>query len=91
MDSLHEILQRYFGYDDFRQHQEEIIAEMISGADAMVLMPTGGGKSLCFQIPALIRPGVGIVVSPLISLMADQGNALREAGINAELLNSSLD
>lgn len=86
LDSLRNI----FGYSEFRQHQEEIISGLIRGEDAFVLMPTGGGKSLCYQIPALHRPGVGIVVSPLISLMKDQVDALRENGVRADFYNSSL-
>jgi ATP-dependent DNA helicase RecQ len=86
LDSLRNI----FGYSEFRQHQEEIIAGLIQGEDAFVLMPTGGGKSLCYQIPALHRPGVGLVVSPLISLMKDQVDALRENGVRADFYNSSL-
>jgi len=85
-----ETLRAIFGYNDFRQHQEEIIAGLIRGEDAFVLMPTGGGKSLCYQIPALHRPGVGIVVSPLISLMKDQVDALKENGVRASFYNSSL-
>jgi len=86
LDSLRNI----FGYSEFRQYQEEIIAGLIQGEDAFVLMPTGGGKSLCYQIPALHRPGVGLVVSPLISLMKDQVDALRENGVRADFYNSSL-
>jgi len=86
LDSLRNI----FGYKEFRRHQEEIISGLIRGEDAFVLMPTGGGKSLCYQIPALHRPGVGIVVSPLISLMKDQVDALRENGIRTAFYNSSL-
>ena len=83
-------LRTIFGYREFRQHQEEIIAGLIRGEDAFVLMPTGGGKSLCYQIPALHRTGVAIVVSPLISLMKDQVDALRENGVRAAFYNSTL-
>ncbi len=85
------ILQSVFGYHEFRGQQQEIIDCLLSGADALVLMPTGGGKSLCYQVPALLRPGVGIVVSPLIALMQDQVAALRQNGVRAAFLNSSLD
>jgi ATP-dependent DNA helicase RecQ len=85
-----ELLRTVFGYDRFRGQQREIIATALAGRDSLVLMPTGGGKSLCYQIPALLRPGVGVVVSPLIALMEDQVNALREVGIAAAFLNSSL-
>jgi ATP-dependent DNA helicase RecQ len=82
------ILKTVFGYDTFRERQREIIAHVIAGNDAFVLMPTGGGKSLCYQIPALARPGIGLVVSPLIALMEDQVAALRQAGVKAAALNS---
>ena len=86
LDTLREV----FGYSAFRSHQQQIIDGLIAGNDAFVLMPTGGGKSLCYQIPALHRPGVGIVVSPLISLMKDQVDALRANGVRAAYYNSSL-
>ncbi len=88
---IHEILKSVFGYSSFRGPQQEVVQTLIEGQDALVLMPTGGGKSLCFQIPALIRPGVAVVVSPLISLMKDQVDALRENGVRAACLNSSLE
>ncbi|MFI9309766.1 DNA helicase RecQ [Streptomyces triculaminicus] len=84
-------LSRVFGYDAFRGDQEEIIEHVVAGGDALVLMPTGGGKSLCYQIPALVRPGVGVVVSPLIALMQDQVDALRALGVRAGFLNSTQD
>ena len=84
-------LRTIFGYGEFRGHQGAIIEQVLAGGDALVLMPTGGGKSLCYQIPALLRPGTGIVVSPLIALMQDQVDALLQLGVKAALLNSSLD
>jgi ATP-dependent DNA helicase RecQ len=86
-----ETLHRVFGYDAFRGDQAEIVEHVISGGDALVLMPTGGGKSLCYQIPALVRPGVGVVISPLIALMQDQVDALRNLGVRAGFLNSTQD
>ncbi len=85
-----ETLQQVFGYQSFRPYQEEVVRDLIAGQDAFVLMPTGGGKSLCYQIPALHRPGVAIVVSPLISLMKDQVDALLANGVRAACYNSSL-
>ncbi|MFK4100946.1 DNA helicase RecQ [Streptomyces sp. NPDC019531] len=82
-------LHRVFGYDAFRGEQEEIIEHVVAGGDAVVLMPTGGGKSLCYQIPSLVRPGTGIVVSPLIALMQDQVDALRALGVRAGFMNST--
>jgi ATP-dependent DNA helicase RecQ len=86
-----DILQSVFGYATFRGQQQDIVEHVAGGGDALVLMPTGGGKSLCYQIPSLVRDGTGIVVSPLIALMQDQVDALREAGVRAAFLNSSLD
>ncbi|MCX7140024.1 MAG: DNA helicase RecQ [Proteobacteria bacterium] len=84
------VLKEVFGYAAFRGPQAEIVEHVAAGGDCLVLMPTGGGKSLCYQIPALLRPGTGIIVSPLIALMQDQVSALREAGVRAAFLNSSL-
>lgn len=84
------ILQNTFGYSDFRHNQEDIIQQVLDGGDAFVLMPTGGGKSLCYQIPAMVREGVGVIVSPLIALMQDQVNALQQLGVKASFLNSTL-
>ncbi|MEO1112288.1 MAG: RecQ family ATP-dependent DNA helicase, partial [Pseudomonadota bacterium] len=84
------VLQTVFGYDDFRGRQKEVIDTLIDGRDAVVLFPTGAGKSLCYQIPALCRRGVGVVVSPLIALMKDQVGALQAAGVRAAALNSTL-
>jgi len=89
--SAHQILRDTFGYTAFRGAQQAIVEHVIAGGDALVLMPTGGGKSLCYQIPALVRAGVGVVVSPLIALMQDQVDALKQLGVSAAFLNSSLD
>ncbi|MDX6561662.1 MAG: ATP-dependent helicase RecQ, partial [Gaiellales bacterium] len=90
-DAPADVLKRVFGYDAFRGEQAEIIEHVVAGGDALVLMPTGGGKSLCYQIPALVRPGVGVVVSPLIALMQDQVDALLALGVRAGFLNSTQD
>ncbi|MGA5418435.1 DNA helicase RecQ [Streptomyces pseudogriseolus] len=84
-------LHRVFGYESFRGEQEAVVDHVIAGGDAVVLMPTGGGKSLCYQIPALVRPGTGVVVSPLIALMQDQVDALRALGVRAGFMNSTQD
>ncbi len=91
MENAHKILRDTYGYDDFRLNQKAIIDSSISGKDVLALMPTGGGKSLCYQIPSLVRDGIGIVVSPLIALMQDQVDALRQLGLRAAYLNSTLD
>ncbi|HNI08715.1 MAG TPA: RecQ family ATP-dependent DNA helicase, partial [Thiobacillaceae bacterium] len=90
MDHAADLLRAVFGYASFRPHQEDIVRHLIGGGDALVIMPTGGGKSLCYQLPALAREGTGIVVSPLIALMQDQVAALKQLGVKAEFLNSSL-
>src|SRR5213082_3081688 len=87
---LGELLKRTFGYSTFRPLQREIIEATLAGQDVFALLPTGGGKSLCFQLPALVRPGLTIVVSPLIALMKDQVDALQASGVPATFLNSSL-
>ncbi len=91
MNDAARVLQDVFGHKAFRSPQEEIVATVVGGGDALVLMPTGGGKSLCYQVPALVRPGCGIVVSPLIALMQNQVEALRQLGVRASFLNSTLD
>src|SRR3954465_2940502 len=88
-DRALDVLSRIFGYDAFRGNQREIVDVVIGGGDALVLMPTGGGKSLCYQIPALVRDGVAVVISPLIALMQDQVDALTALGVRAGFVNSS--
>lgn len=90
-ESALNVLQSVFGYDQFRHHQQNVVQRLIDGEDAVVLMPTGGGKSLCYQIPSIVRQGVGIIVSPLIALMQDQVTALQQLGVKAAFVNSSLD
>ena len=90
MNQAYQVLNRTFGYQEFRPPQDQIIQTLLNGEDSFVLMPTGGGKSLCYQIPALVRNGIGIVISPLIALMQDQVDALTQAGIRAACMNSSM-
>ncbi len=91
MERARHILKTIFGYSEFRHHQADAVASLLTGRDVLTLMPTGGGKSLCYQIPSLVRDGAGIVVSPLIALMQDQVDALNQLGIRAAFLNSTLD
>ena len=86
----YEVLKKYFGYDAFRAHQEPIIDHLLDGRDVLGVMPTGAGKSLCYQIPAMMMPGVTLIISPLISLMKDQVGALVKAGIPAAFINGML-
>lgn len=90
LDQARELLSRFYGYRDFRPAQVPVIESLLAGHDALAIMPTGAGKSICFQIPALIFPGLTLVISPLISLMKDQVDALAEQGIPATYINSSL-
>ena len=89
LDAARDILRRTFGHADFRGLQAGVIGEMLAGRSALAVLPTGGGKSLCYQIPSLVRPGLGLVISPLIALMADQVAALQQSGVAAERLDSS--
>ena len=86
----YQVLKKYFGYDTLREGQGELIDDMLKGRDVLGIMPTGAGKSLCYQIPALMFSGITLVISPLISLMTDQVKALNQAGIHAAYINSSL-
>jgi len=90
-DAAREVLRKTYGYDSFRGEQGEVIEHVISGKNAFVLMPTGGGKSLCYQIPSLLRPGVGVIISPLIALMQDQVDALKQLGVRAAAINSNME
>ena len=85
-----ETLKEYFGYDSFREGQEDIIHAILEGRDILAIMPTGAGKSICYQVPALMLDGITVVISPLISLMQDQVKSLNEAGVPAAYINSSL-
>ena len=85
-----EALEKYFGFREFREPQGEVISEVLNGKDVFVVMPTGGGKSLCYQLPAILLDGVTVVVSPLIALMKDQVDALAARGISATLINSTI-
>ena len=86
-----EVLRRVFGFPAFRGLQEPVVRHVLAGGDALVLMPTGGGKSVCYQVPAICRPGTAVVISPLIALMDDQVAALRQVGVAAGALHSDLD
>ena len=90
-DGLRNALKKYFGFEDFLDYQSEVVQAVASGADYCVIMPTGAGKSLCYQLPIMLKKGYGIVVSPLIALMKDQIDALREKSIPAAAVNSSID
>ena len=91
LDSAREILRRVFGHADFRGLQAGVVAEAMAGRSALAVLPTGGGKSVCYQVPALAKPGLALVVSPLIALMSDQVEALKQAGVAAARMDSGLD
>src|SRR5678815_1580483 len=91
LDQARDILRRTFGHADFRGMQADVITEVLAGRSAMAVLPTGGGKSLCYQIPSMIRPGLGLVVSPLIALMTDQVAAMQQSGVAAARLDSNID
>src|SRR6266545_2246742 len=90
MEVAKAVLRRHFGYDDFRPGQVDVVAAVLSGHDTLGVLPTGGGKSLCYQVPALVLPGLTVVISPLISLMKDQVDRLVTRGVPATFLNSTL-
>ena len=90
MDRALDILKQYYGYSSFREGQEEIIREILNGNDVLTIMPTGGGKSICYQVPAILLDGITIVISPLISLMKDQVDNINNLGIKSAYINSSL-
>ena len=89
LDSARAVLRQTFGHENFRGLQAGVVGEVLAGRSAMAVLPTGGGKSLCYQIPAIVRPGLGLVISPLIALMSDQVAALQQAGVAAERLDST--
>jgi ATP-dependent DNA helicase RecQ len=91
LDEARDVLRRTFGHPEFRGLQAQVITEVLAGRSAMAVLPTGGGKSLCYQIPAMLRPGLGLVISPLIALMTDQVAALRQSGVAAARLDSNID
>ncbi|MDP3384101.1 MAG: DEAD/DEAH box helicase, partial [Phenylobacterium sp.] len=91
LDEAREVLRRTFGHADFRGLQGEVITEALAGRSALAVLPTGGGKSLCYQIPSMLRPGLGLVVSPLIALMTDQVAALQQSGVAAARLDSAIE
>src|SRR5687768_6511517 len=91
MEDARAALRKFFGFEGFREGQDEVVESVLAGHDTVVVMPTGGGKSLCFQLPALMRDGVTVVVSPLIALMKDQVDALHARGLPATFVNSSID
>src|SRR4026207_1901024 len=91
LDSARRVLKQHFGYDDFRPAQRRVLASILAGRDVLGVLPTGAGKSVCFQVPAMLRPGLTLVISPLISLMQDQVEAARRRGLSAAFVNSTLD
>src|SRR6059058_1254785 len=91
LDAARDILRRTFGHADFKGLQADVIVEVLAGRSALAVLPTGGGKSLCYQIPAMLRPGLGLVVSPLIALMTDQVAALTQSGVAAARLDSNIE